>query len=98
MIKGGHVTDIDGETITCLLRAAKETHDEITFNISILDEEQLPYAKLGNAMRLDKETSEIQFMKEDMSFTGANHHELAFCETCIQMTNHLDGACQKHKK
>lgn len=24
--------------------------------------------------------------------------ELQYCETCIQMTNHLNGVCQKHNK
>jgi hypothetical protein len=26
------------------------------------------------------------------------NYELSFCDTCFQMTNHLDGVCQKHKR
>ena len=28
----------------------------------------------------------------------SHQYELRFCEECIQMTNHLNGICQKHKK
>ena len=26
------------------------------------------------------------------------NYQLRFCETCFQMTNHLDDICQKHNK
>jgi len=96
-VKIGHVTDIDEGVVTCLLRAEKEIHDEIEFNIETLTEEQLQYVEIGNTMRFNKETYEIEFMKEDMSYIQPNY-ELEYCETCIQMTNHLYGKCQKHKK
>jgi hypothetical protein len=44
----------------------------------------------------EKSFFEFDHFKDDWSIY--KDFELKFCPECVQMTNHLDDVCQKHKK
>ena len=54
------------------------------------------YNKRIRAEAIDVDTSEGKLTIPDV-MVELPDYELDFCEKCFQMTNHLNGICQKYK-
>jgi len=52
-------------------------------------------------LKLFKFATNIEFETKgeyfNMKDERVDEYKLSFCEVCFQMTNHLNGECQKHK-